>query len=277
MTLRFTNLTDDQIPIEFAAITPAALAGATIPAVLRLQILRGNRSVELGELFEVKAEAAGDSAADWVLAGDWSNVHSVGAGMDSGSIMVEGSVGRRAGLGMRGGRIEIQGNASDWLGAEMTGGLIRIGGDAGSHVGAATRGAKRGMAGGTILIDGNAGDELGARMRRGLIAVAGSVGELLGYNMLAGTILVFGRCDSLPGSGMRRGTIGVFGNPRPTLLPTFRAGYRGPLPMLRLIESALAAHGFALDELPQLAEVVELYHGDLLASGRGELLLTAAP
>lgn len=272
MTLRFTNLTDDAIPVELAGLTPAALAARSLEEIRRLPVLRGNRQTTLGELFRVEGKPA---LAEWLMAGECGNLHGLGAGMESGRIVVEGSLGRRAGLGMRGGRIEIRGNAGDWLGAEMTDGLIRVGGNAGSHVGAATRGAKRGMAGGTILIDGDSGDEVGSRMRRGLIAVAGSVGEHLGYNMLAGTILVFGQCGSQPGAGMRRGTIGVFGNPWPTLLPTFRAGYRGPLPMLRLIESTLAAEGFALDELPRLADGVELYHGDLLASGRGELLLTA--
>lgn len=273
MTLRFTNLTDDQIPIEFAGLTPAKLAGTTLAEIRSLPIQQGNRLVELGKLFLVEGDP---TSAEWALTGDWGNVHALGAEMESGRIVVEGSAGRRVGLGMRGGRIEIHGDAGDWLGAEMTGGLIRLRGRAGSHVGAATRGAKRGMAGGTILIDGDAGDHVGGRMRRGVIAIAGNAGENLGYNMLAGTILVFGRCGSGLGAGMRRGTIGVFGNPRPTLLPTFRTGYRGPLPMLRLIESQLAADGFALGELPRWAEGVELYHGDLLASGRGEVLLTAA-
>lgn len=273
MTLRFTNLTNDQIPIEFTGLTPAKVAGTSLAEIRRRPIWQGNRLVELGKLFRVEGDPA---SLDWVLTGDWANVHALGAEMESGRIVLKGSAGRRVGLSMRGGRIEVRGEAGDWLGAEMTGGMIRVRGSVGSHVGAATRGAKRGMSGGMILIDGDAGDEVGSRMRRGVIAIAGSAGENLGYNMLAGTILVFGRCGARPGSGMRRGTIGIFGSQRPTLLPTFRAGYRGPLPMLRLLESTLAAEEFALDALHELRAEISLHHGDLLASGRGELLLAAA-
>lgn len=270
MTLRLTNLTDDQIPMECEGLTPAAFAGQSRDALLRQPVLHGNRRRPLGELFRVE----GDLSDHWAFAGGCRNLRGLGTGMTAGTIVVDGSAGPRAGAGMRGGRLEIRGDAGDWLGAEMRGGLIRVRGNAGSHVGAATAGAKRGMSGGTILIDGNAGSEAGLRMRRGLIAVAGSAGANLGYQMLAGTILVFGGCDGAPGTAMRRGTIGVFGTPRPTPLPTFKSGYRGPLPMLRLLESQLAAEAFAVDRLPQLADAVELYHGDFLHRGRGELLLS---
>lgn len=270
MTLRLTNLADDQVPIEFAGLTPAALAGMSLAEIQRLEVRRGNRETALGELFQVK----GDSAdLDWFMEGDCRHVHGLGTGTDAGSIVVNGPIGRRTGFGMCGGRIEIRGNAGDWLGAELRGGVIRVRGDAGSHVGASTPGAKRGMAGGTILIDGNAGDEVGVRMRRGLIAVAGSAGANLGFRMLAGTILVFGSSGLHVGMGMRRGTIGVFGTPRPTLLPTFKSGYRGPLSVLRMLEAQLAAERFAPEKISQLAAAVELFHGDTLQLGRGELLL----
>ncbi|MBL9161125.1 MAG: formylmethanofuran dehydrogenase subunit C [Planctomycetaceae bacterium] len=270
MTLRLTNLADDRVPIEFVGLTPAALAGMSLAGIQRLHVLRGNRETALGELFQV----TGDSAdLDWLMEGDCRHVHGLGTGIDAGSIVVNGPIGRRAGFGMRGGRIEVRGNAGDWLGAEMRGGVIRVRGTAGSHVGAATPGAKRGMAGGTILVDGDAGDEVGARMRRGVIAVAGSAGANLGFRMLAGTILVFGSSGPHVGMGMRRGTIGVFGSPRPTLLPTFQSGYHGPLPMLRMLQSQLASESFAPEQLSQLATAVELFHGDTLQLGRGEVLL----
>ncbi len=270
MTLRLTNLADDQIPIEFAGLTPAALAGLSLAEIQRLAIRRGNREPKLGELFQVKGDP-GD--LEWLLEGDCRQVHGLGSEIDAGMIAVDGPVGRRTGFAMRGGRIEVRGDAGDWLGAEMRGGAIRIHGNAGSHVGAATLGAKRGMAGGMILIDGDARDDVGAQMRRGLIAVAGSVGKNLGFRMHAGTILVLGGCHGAPGMGMRRGTIGVFGSPRPALLPTFKSGYRGPLPMLRMLESQLAGESFASEKLSQLAAAVELFHGDTLQLGRGEVLL----
>ena len=270
MTLRLTNLADDQIPIELEGLTPALLAGMSLDAIRRLPIRRGNRELELSELFQVEGDPADE---EWLLAGDCRNVHGLGYGIASGKIVVDGPIGRRTGFAMRGGQIEVHGDAGDWLGAEMRGGAIRVQGSAGSHVAAATPGAKRGMAGGMILIDGDAQDEVGARMRRGLIAVAGSVGANLGFRMLAGTILIFGGSGPNVGMGMRRGTIGVFGTPRPTLLPTFKSGYRGPLPVLRMLAAQLASESFAPEHLPQLATTVELFHGDLLQLGRGEVLL----
>jgi formylmethanofuran dehydrogenase subunit C len=271
MTLRLINLADDQIPIELEGLTPSLLAAMSLDEIRRLPVRRGSREARLGELFKVNGDPTDE---EWVLAGDYRNVHGLGSGNASGYIVVLGPVGRRAGAGMRGGRMEIRGDAGDWLGAEMRGGTIRVRGNANSHVGAATPGAKRGMAGGMILIDGDAGEEVGARMRRGLIAVAGSVGANLGFRMLAGTILVFGSSGSNVGMGMRRGTIGVFGTPRPTLLPTFTSGYRGPLPVLRMLEAQLASESFAPENLSQLAAAVKLYHGDTLQLGRGEVLFS---
>lgn len=270
MPLNLTNLADDSIPIEFAGLSPAGISAHSLDEVRRLPLRRGNGETQLGDIFQVDGTPADEA---WLFAGDCRNIHGLGSNLTSGSIVVEGPIGQRAGVGMQGGQLEIRGDAGDWLGAEMHGGLIRVLGNAGSHVGAATAGAKRGMSGGTILIDGNVGGEAGLRMRRGLIGIAGSAGANLGYHMLAGTILVFGGCDGAPGTAMRRGTIGVFGTPRPTPLPTFKSGYRGPLPMLRLLESQLAAEAFAVERLPQLADAVELFHGDFLHSGRGELLL----
>ncbi|QDT75422.1 formylmethanofuran dehydrogenase subunit C [Lacipirellula limnantheis] len=270
MTLRLINRVDDQIPIEMPGLTPGLLARLSLDEIRRMPVRRGSREVLLGDLFLVNGDPTDE---EWMVAGDCRNVHGMGSGSGSGSIVVLGPIGPRAGFAMRGGRIEICGNAGDWLGAEMRGGVIRVRGTAGSHVGAATPGAKRGMAGGTILIDGNAGDEVGVRMRRGLIAVAGSAGANLGFRMLAGTILVFGSTGPHVGMGMRRGTIGVFGSPPPTLLPTFQSGYHGPLPMLRMLQPQLASESFAPEQLSQLATAVELFHGDTLQLGRGEVLL----
>jgi formylmethanofuran dehydrogenase subunit C len=270
MTLRLTNLADAQIPIELEGLTPGLLAGMSLDEIRRLKIRHGNREIELGELFKVEGDPSDEQ---WLFEGDCQSVHGLGTGITTGNIVVDGPIGRRTGFGMRGGRIEVRGDAGDWLGAEMRGGAIRVQGSAGSHVGAATPGARRGMSGGMILIDGDAIDEVGAQMRRGLIAVAGSVGANLGFRMLAGTILVFGRSGPNVGMGMRRGTIGVFGTPRPTLLPTFTSGYRGPLPVLRMLEAQLTRESFAAEQLSEFTSEVELFHGDLLQLGRGEVLL----
>jgi formylmethanofuran dehydrogenase subunit C len=251
-------------------VTPEGLAPLSLDVVRRTRVLHGNRRAELGELFAIDGNARD---LRWELVGDFSAVHGLGAGMTAGEIFVDGPVGRHAGAQMRGGRIEVRGAADDWLGAEMRGGAIRVRGDAGDRVGSAYAGSPRGMTGGALLVDGSAGDDVGERMRRGTIAIAGRVGERLGARMLAGTILAFDRCGAHCGMGMRRGTIGLLGASAPTLLPTFRAGCRAPLPMLRLLAAELRVESFAKECLSRLLQPVELHHGDLLELGRGEILL----
>jgi formylmethanofuran dehydrogenase subunit C len=270
MALRIANTRTDAIPVDLAGVTPEALAPLSLDAVRRTCVLHGNRRVELGELFAVEGDPRD---LQWGLAGDFSAVHGLGVGMTAGEILVDGPVGRHAGAQMRGGRLEVRGTAGDWVGAEMRGGAIRVRGDAGDWVGAAYAGNPRGMAGGVILVDGGAGDDVGERIRRGMIAIAGRAGDRLGQRMLAGTILAFDRCGALCGMGMRRGTIGLLGASAPTLLPTFRASCRAPLPMLRLLAAELRREAFAVDRLPRLLQPVELHHGDLLELGRGEILL----
>jgi formylmethanofuran dehydrogenase subunit C len=90
--------------------------------------------------------------------------------------------------------------------------------------------------------------------------------------MLAGSILVFGNCGIRHGAGMRRGTIALLGEEPFQPLPTFRHACRCCLEFLRVIDHLLRRHAFeapfSLSDLP-----IDLYHGDLLEGGRGELLL----
>lgn len=270
MSLWISNARTDRIAVDLAGVTPESLAGLTLDAIRRTAVLHGNRSEELGALFTIEGNARD---MDWRLEGDFSAVHGVGAGMHSGSILIDGPGGRHAGAQMRGGRLEVRGDAGDWLGAEMRGGLIRVQGSAGDHVGSAYIGSPRGMTGGVILVDGSTGDGVAERMRRGLVAVAGDVGDRLGARMLAGTILVFGRCGGLCGAGMRRGTIGLLGAEPAALLPTFRLACRASLPMLWLAAAELRRESFAIDKLSRLQLPVDLHHGDMLELGRGEVLV----
>jgi formylmethanofuran dehydrogenase subunit C len=128
------------------------------------------------------------------------------------------------------------------------------------------------MTGGTILVQGRAGNEIGHSMRRGMVAVGGVAGDLAGFNMLAGTILMFNQCGIRHGAGMRRGTIGIWGSELPELLPSFRYGCRCRPQFLQLIFTELKQRGFTLTEVVTDA-AVELYHGDLIEGGRGEILL----
>ncbi len=268
MTLILEYTAQTTIPVEIEGFIPAALGGKSRGDIERLEVLHGNRRVPLADLFRVSGDAA-DGQIE--LRGDLSGVHWIGAGMDRGEIRVVGHAGRHAGSEMTGGRLLVEGNAGDWLGAEMHGGQIRVRGRAGNLVGAAYRGSPSGMTGGTILVDGAVGDETGQRMRRGLIAVGGA-GDSVGFGMLAGSILVFGPCGIRPGAGMRRGTIAIFAAQRPALLPTFRYGCRLRPLFLAMLLRELSRLDYPAP--PSLcAADCELYHGDFVALGRGEVLL----
>jgi formylmethanofuran dehydrogenase subunit C len=154
----------------------------------------------------------------------------------------------------------------------MHGGLIRVKGNAAHQVGAAYRGSAKGMTGGTILVDGDAGNEIGLRMRRGTIAIGGAAGDMIGFNMLAGTVLTFGPAGIRPGAGMRRGTIGLFGPKPPPLLPSFRYDSTFRPGFLRVLMLKIRDQGFKVGDALLDAEV-DFYHGDLLALGRGEVLI----
>ena len=268
MTLTFQYKATTNVPVEVEGITPTALREASLSDIRQREIFHGNRRVPLAEMFDVDGDP---SDLCWELHGDLSGVHWIGAHIEEGTIHVRGPAGRHVGSEMSGGQIVVDGDAGDWVGGEMHGGLIHIHGSCGHLIGAAYRGSRVGMTGGTILIDGNAGNEIAHTMRRGWICVRGSIGDMAGFNMLAGTLLVLGGCGLRPGAGMRRGTIALLGDDPPPLLPTFRYACRMAPPMLPLMMQQLAELGFRTES--ELPSEVELYHGDLLDGGRGEILL----
>ncbi len=266
LSLEYTLKTT--VPVEVEGLIPSAVAGKTASEVARLEIHHGKEKLPLGEAFRLSGSAADGCL---VFSGDLSGVHWIGAHADSGEIRVEGHAGRHAGSQMRGGQITVTGDAGDCLGAEMRGGLIRVAGRAGHLVGAAYRGSPKGMRGGTILVGGAVGNETGHSMRRGLIAVGGA-GDAPGAGLLAGTILCFGPCGIRPGIEMRRGTLGLFGPEPPPLPLTFRYGCRVRPVFLAMILRHLDRLGYRPEATP-LAETFDLYHGDMLNLGRGEVLI----
>ncbi len=271
MTLHLETDYGAGVPLEVEGITPDQLCGKSLAEIEKLAIFHGNRKAALGDFFR----CSGDSADECVdFEGELVRVHWIGAGMTRGTIRVHGSAGRHVGSRMLGGCIEVRGDASDWVGGEMLGGLIQVHGNAGHLVGAAYRGSARGMTGGTILVHGDAGNEIGSTMRRGLIAVAGNVSDLIGFNMLAGSIFVFGNCGIRHGAGMRRGTIVLMGGEPYAPLPTFHRACRCPLQILRMVDQTLHAHAFP-SPIRLSDQLFDLYNGDLLEGGRGELLLRA--
>ena len=272
MALHLVYREETRIPVEIEGFTPDWACDKSLSEIEQFEIFHGNRKLPLAEMFTVTGDAS-DKRFDFE--GNLSGVHRIGAHMSSGEIHVHGSAGRHVGSDMRGGKIIVHGDTNGWVGTEMHRGLIHIKGNAGHLVGAAYRGSVKGMTGGTILVDGNAGDEIGLTMRRGLIAIKGRAGDMLGFKMIAGTVLVFGECGMRPGAGMRRGTLGLFGPNPPQLLPSFRYACTYQPQVMRLILRMLHSHNFEVDD-SLYASDFDLYHGDLVSIGRGEILFRHA-
>jgi formylmethanofuran dehydrogenase subunit C len=272
MAITLTYNGQTSVPVEIEGFTPDWACDKTLGQIERFEIFHGNRKVPLAEMFSVTGDPA-DKQIDFE--GNLSGVHWIAAHMTSGVVRIHGPAGRHVGSQMRGGEIVVEGDAGGWVGAEMHGGQIHIHGNAGHLTGAAYRGSSKGMTGGTILVDGNAGNEVGLTMRRGLIAIGGSAGDTVGFNMIAGTVAVFGQCGIRPGAGMRRGTLALLGPSPPQLLPSFRYASTYEPQMMKLLLRALLSKGFAIDEALLEAQY-DLYHGDLVSVGRGEVLFRHA-
>ena len=271
MALQLQYQDGASVPLEVEGITPDKVREQSLTEIEQLPVFHGNEPGSLADFFQVTGDPTDETI---VWSGNLSGVHWIGAGMQHGAIKVEGDVGRHVGSEMAGGTIEVTGDASDWVGAEMQGGMIHVAGRAGHLIGSAYRGSPQGMVGGTIRIDGDVGNEIGHSMRRGLLIVGGNCGDLIGFNMLAGTICVFGESGIRHGAGMRRGTLAFLGSERPKLLPTFRYACRYQPDMLRVLLRRLIQLGMDLSETLADSEF-DLYHGDLIEGGRGEVLMPA--
>jgi formylmethanofuran dehydrogenase subunit C len=269
MSLKLLFKGDAEVPLEVEGITPDAVCDKSLAEIEKIDIFHGNQKLPLAEFFSVEGDP-GSLRHEWF--GQLTGVHWIGAGMKEGSILIASDGGRHIGSEMQGGQITVQGDAGDWVGAEMKAGRIQVHGRAGHLIGAAYRGSACGMSGGEILIHGDVGNEIGHTMRRGLLAIGGNCGDLVGFNMLAGTILVWGESGIRHGAGMRRGTIGFMGEHHPNLLPSFRHGCRFQPPMMNLLLARLAKYECPIPEETWQSNF-DLFHGDMIEGGRGEMLL----
>jgi formylmethanofuran dehydrogenase subunit C len=265
LTLRYRGQTS--IPVEIEGFTPDWVCTRSLPEIERFEIFHGNQKIPLAEMFSISGDPNDERIQ---FEGDLGGVHWIGAGMTVGEIHIAGSAGRHLGSGLRGGEILVEGNSSDWTGAEMRAGTIHVRGNVGNHAGGAYRGSTKGMTGGTILIDGNAGNEVANCMRRGLIAIGGDVGDMLAFSMIAGTVLAFGACGVRPGAGMRRGTLGLFGRESPRLMPSFRYATVCRPQFLGLVMRQIKSKGLHVED-SLLTSEFDLFHGDFVSSGRGEV------
>ena len=140
-----TAADDGPLSIELVGVVPDRLLDLDVAAIARLPVLADGRPCPLGDLFTMHGDAT-DGRIECV--GDFARVHRLGAGMQQGTITVQGSVGRHAGEAMSGGTLTITGDAGDWLAAGMTGGEVLVEGSAGDNVAAALPGDDLGVRGG---------------------------------------------------------------------------------------------------------------------------------
>ncbi|MCH2183087.1 MAG: formylmethanofuran dehydrogenase subunit C [Mariniblastus sp.] len=273
-----------KIPIRVGGILPDLLARSPLEEIQRRSIWVGNGQQELGELFDVAVDKTADPRGHdpglvhrWE--GDLTAVHEIGFGLQRGLIQVEGDAGRHVGAQMLGGTIEVQGSVSDFLGAEMQGGQIRVTRDSGDWTGGVYPGTRSGVQGGYLSVGRNAGVGTGTAMRRGMILIGGSAGHQLGSRMRAGTILVGEGIEGSFGSGMIRGTIMTTNcqgsSIRQSLGPVFQAGSRLAFPMTQLLRKWLAGQGDGPGSIERLLTVdaYQVFHGDMLRGGKGEVLV----
>ncbi len=226
VTLRLRDSVD--IPVEAEVISPTRLAGKTADEIAALPVRQGNRTLPLASFFEVEGSAGPSaSSTEVVVHGNLQRFKMLGAHMDGGVLVVEGSAGAHLGAGMIAGRIRVNGSVGPWAGAEMRGGNIQVEGDAGDHLCGAYPGSLEGMRGGRVYVAGDVGAEMASRMRRGLVVVRGNVGPDAACGMQGGTIVVFGQAGPRLGVGATRGMVVLVGG-AVRVFPTFRFSGTAP-------------------------------------------------
>jgi formylmethanofuran dehydrogenase subunit C len=102
--------------------------------------------------------------------------------------------------------------------------------------------------------------------------IGGAAGDMLGFNMTDGTILVLGDAGIRAGAGMHGGMIGLLGPTPPPVLPSFRFDRTTRPESLASVLRNIRDKGLRHDESLLPAEI-DVYVGDLVAEGTGELYL----
>lgn len=267
-TLSFTLRAAPVHAVDLSGLIPSKLASLSVREIEALPLAEGPRAPRVGDVFAVTG-APGEAVA---ISGGSSFFDYVGAGLDGGSVVIEGAAGNHAGRGMTGGRLDIGGDAGAYLASNAKGGIIHVKGSAGDFLGGARPGDKFGMLGGTVLVDGSVGERAGERMRRGVVVAKGKFGRAAGSRMVGGTLWTEAGFGPQPGPLLRRGTL--IGPSVDELLPTFLDCGRVDPVILRILSRYIA------DVLGPLAPKalptsVRKLAGDQATIGKGEILLTA--
>lgn len=266
--LSFTLRQAPTSAIDLSALIPSRLASLSVGEIENLKLAGTPQLARVGDVFDVR----GTPGEAIVISGGSPLLDHVGAGLDGGTITVEGPVGAYAGRGMTGGRLDIAGDAGAFLASTAKGGIIHVKGSAGDFLGGARPGDKFGLLGGTVLVDGNVGERAGERMRRGTVIAKGKFGAAAGSRMVGGTLWTETGFGPRPGPLLRRGTL--IGPSVDEVLPTFADCGRIDPVILRILSR------YITDVLGPLApktlpEKVRKLAGDMATIGKGEILLTA--
>jgi formylmethanofuran dehydrogenase subunit C len=254
--------------LNISELTPSKLAKFSMSDVAHLKVGMGKTHITVGDAFAVSG-SPGDTVT---IEGAGAPLDFAGAGLDGGTLRIDGDVGPYAGRKMSGGTLEISGTAGNYLGSCMAGGTIRVRGSAGDNLGGILSGDRFGMAGGIIVVGGNIGARAGDKMRRGTVIVKGKTGDGAGTRMMGGTIWAEGGFGAVPGLMMRRGTL--VGPSVERLLPTFADCGVHDLLILRILARHLKQ---VLGPLapPPMPLMVRKIAGDMSTIGKGEILLPA--
>ena len=252
--------------VDLSGLTPSKLSGLSETEIENIVI--GAEGMKIADVFSITGAPGGDSI---VIEASSDKLDFTGAGLDGGSLIVDGSVGNYAGTGMTGGRLDIRGNAGAWLASGHSGGLITVKGSAGDFAGAPRSGDKQGMAGGTGVIEGNVGERAGDRLRRGTIITRGTFGPAAGSRMMGGTLWTEQGFGPGPGALLRRGTL--IGTKADHILATYADCGVHDLVILRIMNRHFAEALGPLAPKP-LPPTVRRYAGDLASLGKGEIWLT---
>lgn len=264
LILRLRGAPDQRL--DMSPLVPGNLARKSEREIAAIEIHTTRQRVSVGELFDV----SGSDAAVIVIEGGSQRFDNVGAGLDGGTLAVEGDVGNKAGRGMTGGTLTIRGDAGHWAGSGLSGGVLEVGGDAGDRLGGAFPGESQGMDGGAVIVRGNAGERAGDRQRRGIIVVEGDVGPNAASRMLAGSLVVCGKASGRTGYLMRRGTV-VLGSGE--LAATFADTGVHDLVAMRLLGRHLGS--YSRPSATMLARPLRKYSGDLAVLGKGEVFIAS--
>lgn len=266
LTFRLSTYPDERL--DLTPLIPSRLAALPLAEMLKIVVGTTKRQLRVGDLFAVSGQP-GDTVT---IQGGSEHLDFVGAGLDRGTLIVDGDAGAYAGRKMTGGELHIRGRAGAWLGSGFSGGLLAVKGSAGDHVGSTRPGDKFGMTGGIVLVEGNIGARVGEKMRRGTIVARGTAGTNAGSRMLGGTIWAEQGFGPGPGTLMRRGTL--IGSTVEQMLPTFADSGTHDLVILRVLTRYLSA---TLGQLapPPLSGRAHKFAGDLATIGKGEILIVS--